>query len=74
MVIHKLFKKKRRLNFILLCSQVFCKVKIGHWHPLICYYESTYILLVDFDLGYSVGILSDILVDNITRHFAFRYS
>ena len=28
----------------------FVKSKFGYWHPLICSYESTHILLVDFDL------------------------
>jgi len=28
----------------------FLKSKFGYWHPLICSYESTYILIVDCDL------------------------
>jgi len=32
----------------------FVKSKFSDWHPLICFYESTYVLLVDFDLLQSV--------------------
>jgi len=59
------------LSFI-CARRYFAKLKFGYWHPLICSYEFTYIVLVDFD--YSTGIISDILEDNITRRFAFRYS
>jgi len=60
-------------NLSLNCARrYFVKSKFGYWHPLICSYESTYILLVDWT--YSIGKFSDIFEDNVTRRFAFRYS
>jgi len=51
MVIDELFKKKRRMNLSFNCAcRYFVKSTFGYWHPLIFSYESTYILLVDFDL------------------------
>jgi len=41
MLVDELFKKKRKY---------FVKSKFGYRHPLICSYESTYILLVVFEL------------------------
>jgi len=44
---------KRNADWILSFScarRYFVKSKFGYWHPLICSYESTYMLLVDFDL------------------------
>jgi len=44
---------KRNADWILSfnCARRYCvKSKFPYWHPLICSYESTCILLVDFDL------------------------
>jgi len=50
MVIDELFKKTRRLNLSFNCAhRYFVKSKFGYWYRLICSYESTYTLLVDFD-------------------------
>jgi len=44
---------KRNADWILsfnCARRYFVKSKFGYWHPLICSYESSYILLVDFVL------------------------
>jgi len=45
-------QKETQTGFYLLnCARrYFVKSKFGYWHPLSCSYESTYILLVDFNL------------------------